>query len=518
MALANQVPVSILIVGSGVFGPAVSTAYALTQEPDYQSTEIYLVDKWQFETSQSDYPLVNPTASSTDTSRIVRFDYTKGPYADLGVKALEKWRGNWGAGRRFSQSGYILIARDGDTERLSTGGYNHVTLAYENAIRVAGGNSNIELLNSEADIERASGYPITATGERASTPSSTIPQSKGYINRNSGWADAAASVQYLRAKVTATKRVKVICGTAQNLLYSSPEESSQQPSARRKVDGILLASGEKIYASQTILAAGPHTPGLTDLRAACEARGQVISYLKLTPAELAHFPAGGNPCMMDASSGLFVVGPDREGYIKITRDSKGYRNPVRVTLASDGRPELPGAGLDNTKGMEEKEIETSLPWDGPLTRDIPPDGEADCRAFLHRLFPPGSSLHGIASRPFERTRTCWYSDTRTSHFIIAYHPHYAKGSLFIATGGSGHAFKFLPVLGEKIVQVLKCGPDDGQPDQAEADIAIYKALWKFPEPKGENDDGIVFCQDGSRHGREDMVFEERMKAQPMAAH
>ncbi|KAI4160989.1 MAG: hypothetical protein LQ342_005274 [Letrouitia transgressa] len=517
MAPTDQVPVSILIVGSGVFG--LSTAYALTQDPDYQNTEIYLVDKWQFETSQSGDPSANPTASSTDTSRIVRFDYTKGPYADLGVKALEKWRGDWGADKRFSQSGYILIARDGDTERLSTGGYNHVTLAYVNAIRAAGGNSNIELLDSEADIERASGYPITATGERASTPSSSsIPQSKGYINRNSGWADAAASVQYLRAKVTATKRVKVICGTAQKLLYSSPVESSQQSSPRRKVDGILLASGEKIFASQIILAAGPHTPGLTDLRAACEARGQVICYLKLTPAELVQFPTGGNPCMMDASSGLFVVGPDREGYIKITRDSKGYRNPVRVTLASDGRPELPG--LDNAKrtAEEEKEIETSLPWDGPLTTDIPPDGEADCRAFLRRLFPPGSSLHEIASRPFERTRTCWYSDTRTSHFIIAYHPRYAKGSLFIATGGSGHAFKFLPVLGEKIVQLLKCGPDDGLPDHAEADIATYKALWKFPETKGENDDGIVFCQDGSRHGREDMIFEERMKAQRTAAY
>ncbi|KAL8793653.1 MAG: hypothetical protein Q9195_003805 [Heterodermia aff. obscurata] len=492
------------------------------------NTEILLLDKWQFEYPESETPLANPTASSTDTSRIVRSDYTSGPYADLVIEAQKRWRGEWGASGRYSQSGYIVVAKEGDTE-MSTGGSNHVTLAYENAVRAAGDSSSIQLLKSEADIERASGYPITAGGETALTENA-FNRSKGYLNRASGWADAAASIKFLRAKVKATKRVKFICGFAQELLYSPPARNSHQPSGHRAVLGVLLTSGQKILASQTILAAGPYTAGFTDLRAVCEARGQVITYVKLTPQELSQFPAEGNPCVMDASSGVFVVGPDREGYLKVTRGSKGYRNPVRITVPRDGQPDFAGLdtkteafcnGSDGISGT--KEIETSVPWDGSSDewqRSVPPDGEADCRAFLRCLFPSSSPLGEIASRAFERTRTCWYCDTRTADFVISYHPDYAEGSLFIATGGSGHGFKFLPVIGEKIVQVLKYGPNDrdddhGNVDRAldhpKEDIRVFRSLWKFPKPR-ENDDGVVECEDGSRHGRGDLVFEECMKA------
>ena len=42
--------------------------------------------------------------------------------------------------------------------------------------------------------------------------------------------------------------------------------------------------------------------------------------------------------------------------------------------------------------------------------------------------------------------------TATGDWIIDYHPSYKN--LFVATGGSGHAFKFLPILGDKIVDCL----------------------------------------------------------------
>ena len=417
------------------------------------------------------------------------------------------------------------MAKEGDTERLSTGGYNHVTLAYENAIRVAGGDMNIKFLDSDAEIERASGYLATDTAGNKTSLIDSQGGSKGYINRSSGWADAAASLQYLRSKVLSTKRVRPIHGTAQKLLY----HPSQQISGPRTVRGVILTSGQSILASQTILACGPYTPALTDLRAACEARGQVIGYLRLTAEERALFPAKGSPCMMDASTGIFVVGPDHEGYLKITRDSKGYRNPVHVAVAGDGQPHLPGLSADSTtkkgdrneaEGRDEKIIETSLPW-SDTTVGIPPDGEADLYAFLRRLFPPtpSSPFNAIAARRFEKTRTCWYCDTRTANFIVSYHPNYADGSLFIATGGSGHAFKFLPVIGEKVVAVLKCGPDEEEGEGARRrtegvseDIDSLKRMWKFPIPTGTEDDGVVFCQDGSRHGRADMLFEDCLNA------
>ena len=45
------------------------------------------------------------------------------------------------------------------------------------------------------------------------------------------------------------------------------------------------------------------------------------------------------------------------------------------------------------------------------------------------------------------------SYTATGDWLIDYHPRYNK-SLFLATGESGHAFKFLPVIGDKVVECL----------------------------------------------------------------
>jgi sarcosine oxidase/L-pipecolate oxidase len=45
------------------------------------------------------------------------------------------------------------------------------------------------------------------------------------------------------------------------------------------------------------------------------------------------------------------------------------------------------------------------------------------------------------------TRMCWYSDTPDSDFVIDFSPY---KSMLIASGGAGHGFKFLPVLGECI--------------------------------------------------------------------
>ena len=45
------------------------------------------------------------------------------------------------------------------------------------------------------------------------------------------------------------------------------------------------------------------------------------------------------------------------------------------------------------------------------------------------------------------TRLCWYTDSLDNSFLIDYVPGYSE-TLFVASGGSGHGFKFLPVLGE----------------------------------------------------------------------
>ena len=51
-----------------------------------------------------------------------------------------------------------------------------------------------------------------------------------------------------------------------------------------------------------------------------------------------------------------------------------------------------------------------------------------------------------------RAATCMYSNTPDRHFVIARHPQYAH--VTVACGFSGHGFKFVPVVGEIIADLV----------------------------------------------------------------
>jgi sarcosine oxidase/L-pipecolate oxidase len=84
-------------------------------------------------------------------------------------------------------------------------------------------------------------------------------------------------------------------------------------------------------------------------------------------------------------------------------------------------------------------------------RDVTAAQEADLRDFLADSFP------ALAGAPITHRRLCVYGDTRDAHFWIGRHP--ARPDLTVATGGSGHAFKFAPVLGELIADAALGRPN-----------------------------------------------------------
>ncbi|RYN18317.1 hypothetical protein AA0112_g11601 [Alternaria arborescens] len=64
---------------------------------------------------------------------------------------------------------------------------------------------------------------------------------------------------------------------------------------------------------------------------------------------------------------------------------------------------------------------------------------------------------GILGEPgkkvkFDEYRVCWDAVTPTQDFIIAPHPH-CQG-LYLATGGSFHGWKFMPILGRYVLEML----------------------------------------------------------------
>jgi sarcosine oxidase / L-pipecolate oxidase len=72
---------------------------------------------------------------------------------------------------------------------------------------------------------------------------------------------------------------------------------------------------------------------------------------------------------------------------------------------------------------------------------------ARLRQFLGEFAP------ALAEAPIVYTRMCLYCDTWDGHFWIAPDPD--REGLVVATGGSGHAFKFAPLLGEWIADAVE---------------------------------------------------------------
>ena len=61
-----------------------------------------------------------------------------------------------------------------------------------------------------------------------------------------------------------------------------------------------------------------------------------------------------------------------------------------------------------------------------------------------------------------RVLTLWldgsHEESSVSNWLVDHHPRYE--GLFVATGDSGHAYKFLPVIGQRVVDVLTRCPHD----------------------------------------------------------
>nr|POF13352.1 l-pipecolate oxidase [Quercus suber] len=450
METGKNIPSSILIIGSGVFG--LSTAFALSQRPGFEHCEITLLERMEFPA---------PDASSIDSSRIVRADYADGAYTSLMDEGMQHWRSEFGAEGRYSESGLCIVtdpAQGGD----HTASQTYMQKSMENVrdrlnLRIGrredGG--QLEPLKTRDDVQRVIGANMGGD-----------VGSHGYVNWTSGWADAEAAMRYMRRKLAKTQSVDFRTAEVKHLHYGSSQ-----------VESVELDSGEQLTADLVILATGAWTPRFVDLRGVASATGQVLAYVEITQEEQERL--GSNPTLICESNGMFIITP-RDRILKVARHGYGYANMVTIP-----HPERRASG---------ESIVVSLPrtkTDNPDLQ-IPTEGQKACRDYLAKTIP------SLADRPWFNTRICWYTDTPNGNWLIDYHPQYEN--LFIATGGSGHGYKFLPVIGERILDVVLRKDRD----------ALGKELrqkWKWPARKSAQEH---IWTDDWRGGEKGMHLDEEL--------
>ncbi|KAI3536483.1 FAD dependent oxidoreductase [Colletotrichum filicis] len=470
-AATEPAPSSILIIGSGIFG--LTTAYELAQRPRYASTKITVLDR-------SPIPGPSEDAASVDSSRIIRADYADPAYATLAAEAQTEWRktshpSDLGAEGRYSQSGLCLVADPVATastsyfsssssasaaktnadakQKAKKTSLEYVRESYNNVVSLAGkdGDKIIKELPTPTAIKDYLGTP-------------EAPGTWGYINPLAGWADAGASMSYLARKVVALDRVTFVSGVATRLNYT-PDKST--------VTGATLQDGSVLSADLVVVAAGAWTGALVDLSGQAIATGQAVGYIDITPDELEVLRK--MPVTLNFSTGLFMIPPSGL-QLKVARHAFGYLNPTAIPHPS---PQTP----PSTKST------VSLPATHLTDPNLkfPAEGVAALRKAVRTIVP----IPAIHDRPFVHTRLCWYTDTQTGDFLVCHHP--TARNLFVATGGSGHGFKFLPVLGREIVNVL-----EGHGDE------VFTEKWRWREVKSKADVTDLYehimTEDGSRGG------------------
>jgi glycine/D-amino acid oxidase-like deaminating enzyme len=222
----------------------------------------------------------------------------------------------------------------------------------------------------------------------------------GFFHAQGGWVESGRVVARLAAEARA-RGVEVHEGRRCARLV---EESGH-------VTGVQLDGGERLDAERVIVAAGSWTHHLLpSLAPHLRSNGMPVFHLR--PADPAPFRAGCFP--------VFGADISATGY---------YGFPLHPT-AGVVKIANHGAG----RAMSAAAMEPGAP-----ERTVTDEETARLRAFLADAFP------ALAAAPIVHTRVCVYSDTWDGHFWIAADP--ARPGLVVAAGGSGHAYKFAPLLG-----------------------------------------------------------------------
>ncbi|MCA9971366.1 MAG: FAD-dependent oxidoreductase [Anaerolineales bacterium] len=185
-----------------------------------------------------------------------------------------------------------------------------------------------------------------------------------------------------------------------------------------RVTGVRTENGQIFNAHKVLLAAGAWTPIiLPELGAVMRATGHPVFYLKTADPTLFKHPHFTVFAADIAHTGWygFPLHP-RQGIIKIA--NHGVGNPMHP--------------------VHDRRVVTDA--------DI-----RSLRAFLDE------SLPALSDATIVNTRCCLYCDTLDEHFWIDRHPD--DPNLIVATGGSGHAFKFAPILGSLIADAVTGQPN-----------------------------------------------------------
>lgn len=223
---------------------------------------------------------------------------------------------------------------------------------------------------------------------------------EGYFNPEAGWAEAGEVVARL-LEFSRTEGVALMESSRVDGLWTEGE----------RVRGVETVEG-RVAGERVVLAAGAWTPGLLpELEGKVWPVGQPVFHFHVDEPE--RFQPPRFP--------VWAADISRTGW---------YGFPA----LDDGTVKVANHGPGRRVGPDE-------------SREVAPDQEQRFREFL------SDSLPALSQASVRDSRLCFYADSWDGDFYIGQVPGYQ--GLTVATGGSGHAFKFAPLLGDWIADAVE---------------------------------------------------------------
>ncbi|KAH7159548.1 FAD dependent oxidoreductase [Dactylonectria estremocensis] len=406
----------IVIVGAGVFG--LSTAIHLA-ERGY--TNVKILDKQAYHESQYSYDK-GCDAASADINKIIRAAYgSQTEYQTLALDAITHWK-KWNEeistgitlptgfstkDALFINNGNLTMTTDKSLPQFELDTIKNMTKA---------GLAKTQIdLSSPSDVKRAKadGFDFAINPFRRKKNFGVVDTQGGFV-----YADKACRFALHKAgKFAAVLR----------------DEDS-------RITGVRTADGVSHSAELTIMACGGWTPSLvTELDSLCETTAGSVCIWQL-PAGSAlwdrfapeRFPTWTWDIRNGKNGGLYGFARDANGAVKIGYRGTKYTNPQ--TQADGASRSVP-----------------MTRWTQQSTRQLPLTSARVIKDFVQEYLPELMQCE-------TKTRLCWYTDSFDNHFVIDFVPEIQ--GLMVATGGSGHGFKFLPNLGKHVVDLVEGKPNN----------------------------------------------------------
>ncbi|ORY27903.1 FAD dependent oxidoreductase [Naematelia encephala] len=465
---------SILIVGAGAFG--LSTALFLARK-GYK--DVTVIDRVPLDKSAYS-PDKGCDGASADINKIFRTGYgDRKVYEELALKALPIWK-EWTKTVQESDISELPKGLSPDDELLTLCGFmrlgkgkqisEHQQASMEAVIK-AGRRDRVFLLKDENDTKRAAEADTkdprySRTSKLRRFNNLFDGDVHGVLDMDSGFnrADKACLWAWHLCRLAGVKFIlDATAGRFESFIYSD-----------KLVLGVKTGDNKEHLADKTIVACGGWTASIVPAAVGLlETTAGSVCFVDL-PEDRPDLREKFGPeqfcpwsCQLSASAegeGHRVGGfpADPSGRMKFGFRAVKFTNyekhPVTGASISVPRTKYTHTPIDNVPKQAIGAVKNNIMWVYPELKDI-----------------------GITG-----TKLCWYTDSIDNHFVADYVPN-TNDTLFIASGGSGHGFKFLPVLGEHFVNQLEKRPDQFTP------------FWKWRTAKpGDYANGLREGEDGPR--------------------